>query len=94
MAIAVIGELPGGSAEMDQRMMQEIGVSQNNPPTGGLARLGGPLEGTYQIISVWESEQAWETFKRERMEPALKQMGLSVPEFKVWQLDTFLIPRN
>ena len=94
MAIAVIGELAGGNAQVDQQMMQTLGVSPTNPPAGGLARMGGPLDGTYQIISVWESEQAWEKFKSERMEPAFKQMGRPMPDFKVWQLDTFMTPQQ
>ena len=94
MAIAIIGEMPGGSAEMDQQMMQQMGVSPSNPPAGGLARLGGPSGNGYRILSVWESEAAWETFKREKMQPFFEQAGRPMPQFEVWQLDTFLTPQT
>jgi hypothetical protein len=79
---------------MDQQMMQGIGVSPSSPPQGGLARLAGPIDGTYRIISVWESAEAWETFKTERMEPHFQRIGQPMPDFKVWELDTFMTPQT
>ena len=94
MTIAVIGELPGGNAEMDAQMMQQIGVSPTSPPAGAIARMAGPFEGTYRIISVWESQEAWDTFRRERMEPTFQQSGRPMPRFQVWDLDTFFLAQS
>jgi hypothetical protein len=89
MAIAIIGDLPGGNAQLDQQIMQQIGVSPSSPPAGALARFAGPAEGGWRVISVWESQDAWDTFRRERMEPAFRQAGQQMPTFQVWQLETF-----
>ena len=89
MAIVIIGELPGGNAQFDQEMMRQIGVSPTSPPDGALARFAGPIEGGWRVISVWESQDAWEKFRRERMEPAFKQAGRDMPTYQVGQLETF-----
>jgi len=94
VAIAVIGEMPGGNAETDQAMMQQLGVSPTSPPAGSLARMAGPMEGGWRIISVWESQEAWDTFRRERLEAAFQQMGRPAPSFQVWQIETFFTPQK
>jgi len=92
MAVAVIGELPGGNAQLDQEIQQRIGVSPASPPAGGLARFAGPTEGGWRVIAIWESQEAWETFRRERMEPAFKEAGREMPSFQVWPLESVMIP--
>ena len=91
MAIVVIGEIPGGNAQMDQGLMQAVGISPGNPPAGALMRMSGPMDGGYRIISVWELEDAWQIFRRDKLEPAFKQMGRELPEPKVSQLDNVMI---
>ena len=93
MAILVIGNVPGGNAEMDQQMMQSIGVSADNPPAGGLVRLSGPVEGGYRVITVWESQEAWDAFKRDRLEPFFQKAGREFPAFEVSPLDGFMVPK-
>lgn len=85
MAIAVFGESPSGTAEQDDTMQQRISVA-GNPPAGLLARLAGPFEGGWRVISVCESSEAWETFRRDVLEPALQQAGRPVPVFQIWPL--------
>ena len=48
MAIAVIGDLPGGNAELDQEMLGRLGL-RDAPPPGALARLAGPIEGGWRV---------------------------------------------
>lgn len=83
MAILVIGEVPGGSAETDQAIQQAAGVSPSSPPAGALLRLSGPIDGGWRVISVWESEEAWNTFRRDKLEPAFRQMGREGPQVTV-----------
>jgi len=85
MAIAVIGDTPGGTAEQDEAILQRLNVAEN-PPAGVLARLAGPFAGSWRVISVWESQEAWEAFRRDRLEPALQQAGRPVPPFQLWPL--------
>ena len=89
MAIAVIAEIPGGNAQMDEAMRQQLGVTPETPPAGALARLAGPIEGGWRIFSVWDSQESWDTFRQEKLEPMFNGMGRGMPTFETWQLDTF-----
>ncbi len=90
MAVAVIAVNPGGTAEQDEALQRHLNLA-DNPPAGSLARLAGPVEGGWRIISVWDSEEAFTTFRRERLEPALQQAGRSVPQFEIAPLHSVRI---
>ena len=94
MAIAIIADLPGGTAEFDDSMTQRLNLA-GQPPAGAIARFAGPTESGWRVISVWESEQAWETFRRERLEPALRQASGQVPQFQRMNLHSVrLMPQQ
>ena len=93
MAVIVIGEMQGGNAAMDQRLMQELGV-QDAPAAGVLARFAGPTDSGYRIITVWESEEAFRSFQRERLLPTLERMGIDTTgaaSSRVYPLDSYRI---
>jgi hypothetical protein len=90
MAIVVIAQNPGMTAEQDVAIMQQMNVG-DTPPAGNLARLAGPVESGWRIISVWESQEAFDTFRRERLEPALRQAGRPVPQIQISPLHSVLI---
>lgn len=85
MAIAVIGFSPGGSAEQDMSVMRLLNLAAN-PAPGAMARMAGPRAGGWQVISVWETQEAFESFQRDRLEPAMRQAGVPVPQFEIWPL--------
>jgi hypothetical protein len=82
MAVLVIAEAPGGTAEQDEAMMRQLGLG-DSPAPGALVRVAGPVEGGWRIVSVWESQEAVEAFRRERLEPALRQAGEAMPQIEV-----------
>ena len=90
MAVLVIGTLPGGDAATDTRLQQELGV-QGSPPPGALARFAGPTPSGWRVVTVWESEEAYRTFEREKLLPAFERLGLSPPAREVAQLDNYRI---
>ncbi len=44
-------------------------------PAGLILHVAGPTDEGFRIIDVWESEQAWERFRRERLAPAIAALG-------------------
>lgn len=90
MAVVVIAHNPGGTAEQDEAMMKQLNLA-DNPPTGSLVRVAGPVEGGWRIVSVWESPEAFDTFRRERLEPALRQAGRPIPQFQISPLHSVRI---
>ncbi len=89
MAIAVISDAPGG-AEQFEALQQRMNLMAN-PPAGGLAQLAGAFEGGWRVISVWESEAAWEAFRRDRLEPIFQQAGMPAPQFTIWPLHSMML---
>jgi hypothetical protein len=85
MAIAISTENPGMTAELDDEMTRRLNLAEN-PPAGALGRLAGPGDAGWKILSIWESQEAWDAFRRDRLEPAIRAAGLEVPEFHIWQL--------
>ena len=90
MAIIVFTEIPGGNAEKDQQMMQAVGVAPGKLPAGASLRAAGPIDGGWRVISIWDSEDSWNKFRRETLEPAWKQMGVQ-PQAKVSQLNSVMM---
>ena len=82
MAILVIAEIPGGTAEQDEAMVKRLGIG-SNPPKGSLLRVAGPTPAGWRVVSLWESQEAFDGFRRDRLEPALKEAGRPVPEFQI-----------
>ena len=47
------------------------------PPQGAIFQVAGPAEGGWRVISVWESREAQERFRDERLIPAFNELGVS-----------------
>ena len=90
MAVVAIGEVPGRDAAEDARIGQELDV-ETRPVAGVIARFAGPTERGWRVISVWESEEAFRTFQRERMRPVATRLGLTAPTVEVAQVDSCYI---
>ncbi len=44
-------------------------------PDGLIVHVAGPTESGFRIIDVWESEEAWERFRNERLRPAIRRVA-------------------
>jgi hypothetical protein len=65
-----------GFTEKDYDRVTEAMRLQTNPPKGCLFHCSGAIPGGWRVFDIWESREAFEEFKRERLDPALKQVGL------------------
>jgi hypothetical protein len=45
------------------------------PPEGLVVHVAGPTDDGVRIIDIWESEEAWERFRAERLAPAIAALG-------------------
>ena len=91
MAVVVTADLPGGSAEQDQAMQRQLNLGQN-PAPGALMRLAGPTSNGWRVVSIWESQEAFDQFRQQRLEPALKEAGVSAPQFQIWTAESVFTP--
>lgn len=44
-------------------------------PDGLILHVAGPTDEGVRIIDVWESEEAWQRFRSERLDPAIAALG-------------------
>ena len=90
MAVLVTSLVPGGTAEQDDAIVQALDL-ESNPPAGARVRMAGPWETGWRIMSLWDSEEAFEAFRRERLLPALEGLGRPAPQFEIWPLERLRI---
>jgi hypothetical protein len=98
MAVAVVQEFPiqgdDRGTENYQRVQAALGLKEN-PAAGGLVHTAGFDEeaGVFRIFDVWESQEAWSTFQRERLMPVVQPMleaGGSPPVTRTYELADFM----
>lgn len=85
MSVVVISVAPGVGAEQDAAMLAALDL-ENNPPAGGQLRIAGPTDAGWRIISVWDSQEAFDTFVRDPLERA----GRPTPEFEVSPVESLI----
>jgi hypothetical protein len=82
---------PADQAAHD-RLEQEVGAGiarLGGPPEGLMVHLGYPSDRGFLIVEVWRSEDAFNSFMSDVMEPAIAAAGLAagVTEVRpVWSL--------
>ena len=89
MSVVVISVAPGVGAEQDAALMTALDL-ENNPPAGGRLRIAGPTDAGWRIISVWDSQEDFEAFVRDRITPTFERVGRSVPEFDVSPVESIV----
>jgi quinol monooxygenase YgiN len=60
MAIAMLAEIPGLTHEQYESVVKT--VNETGTPAGALLHAGGPVEGGYRVIEVWQSREAADAF--------------------------------
>ncbi len=78
MAVGVLTNLQTGSDEYDQ--VNAIIKPKENPPEGLIVHTAGQRQdGGMRIFDVWESEQVYNSFREERLMPAVKEVLGEIP---------------
>ncbi|HEX2806196.1 MAG TPA: hypothetical protein VHN80_08500 [Kineosporiaceae bacterium] len=60
MALAMLAEIPDLTREEYELVVRK--VNESGSPAGALFHAGGPIEGGYRVVEVWESREAANTF--------------------------------
>ena len=77
MAYCLIADNPKGNAEIYEQVVQKVRDNGEFPPAGAIFQVAGPFEGGWRVISVWESREAQERFRDERLAPAWQEVGVN-----------------
>jgi quinol monooxygenase YgiN len=60
MALAMLAEIPDLSREQYELVVRK--VNESGSPAGALFHAGGPIDGGYRVVEVWESREAADAF--------------------------------
>ena len=93
MAILSRSELPGVAAEQIAPLIHSLREQMQSFP-GFIAHASGAALGSYQVIEVWESQEAQDRWIREALMPilgpALQAMGVQPSMGQPLTLDQFI----
>ena len=73
MAFVRIIRPPNVTSREYEAVNAQVGLEDKQPP-GLLLHCAGEVDGAWQIIDVWESEEQARTFDEERLAPALEKV--------------------
>jgi hypothetical protein len=81
MAIAVVIDVPGLTAEQHDALVDAMGLTDQpaSAVPGLIFHASGPTATGWRVIDVWEDEAAMARFQRERLGPAVAQLGGMAP---------------
>lgn len=91
MAVGLIMNFPGVTQEQYDTVLEQLNLGGRMPP-GGISHAAGPIEGGWRVVDVWESQEAFDIFFRERLEQAMRNAGMPPPEVDSWPVYSTLEP--
>ena len=71
MAIGEISRFPDGVGADQYDAVQAEMDMEGRPVDGLIFHSAGELEGRFQVFNVWESAENYESFRTERLRPAM-----------------------
>jgi hypothetical protein len=105
MSVAVIQEWLGGGHDTTNydEVKRRMGV-QDDPPAGLIVHTAGTDGEDFRIVDVWETPEAWETFRDERLLPTVRevvselpsarQAAARPPDVRVYDLHDLVLPET
>jgi hypothetical protein len=91
MAIGMVMNFPGVTQEQYDAVLEQLNLGGRMPP-GGISHAAGPIEGGWRVVDVWESQEAFDIFFRERLQQAMQNAGMPPPEVDAWPVYATLEP--
>jgi hypothetical protein len=93
MAVLVHNQGADWNADLYQTIFDRVIPDRSSPPAGLIAHVGAPQEeGGWQVVDVWESEEAFRRFMDESVLPAAQEMGAPPFDTKIIEVHNSLIP--
>jgi hypothetical protein len=83
--VLVVIEIPGGSADLDDAIIEAWDLT-GHPPRGNTLRLAGPMDGGWRVVGLWDSADQFQTFLQERLHLTL-EAGEGQPTVTIWEIE-------
>lgn len=76
MPTVMLMEWPGITQNQYDQVMRNLDLDKK-PETSGIFHVAGFSGGTLRVLDIWESQQAFEKFQRERLQAATQKAGIT-----------------
>jgi hypothetical protein len=90
MAIVVLQDFPGGTAQQYDQVTERLNLGGRSPK-GNLFHVAGPVEGGWRVVDVWESPEALNEFMG-MLGPLAQEAGIAPPQVTTWPAHNILTP--
>jgi hypothetical protein len=74
MSVVVSAVAPGLNAEMYEAVTGRV-MPGDQLPQGCELHIAGPVEQGWRVITVWESREAFDRFRQEKLLPAIREVA-------------------
>ena len=74
MPVAILSEVPDGTVEMYEAVMERLGGKGTLAPGHLLHVVGERAEGGLRVFDVWETREDFERFDEEHLHPAVREV--------------------
>ncbi len=92
MSTVVLMEWASVKQDQYNQVMRTLDLDKN-PPAGGIFHVAGFTAGTLHVLDVWESQQAFEKFQKDRLAAAVQKAGISSqPKVQFYPVHNIYVP--
>ena len=92
MSTVMSMEWAGVTQDQYNKVMRNLDLDKN-PPTGGIFHVAGFTAGTLHVLDVWESQQAFEKFQKDRLVAAVQKAGITTqPKVQFYPVHNIYVP--
>jgi hypothetical protein len=89
MAVAMLIEFPGGNISQYDRVISRLNL-KGRTYKGGLFHVAGATDDGVRVVDVWESQEAFDSFLKDKLGAALEAEGLEPPQISTWEVHNSL----
>ena len=93
MAVAMLLEWPGADEQVYRSLVEALDLGDTLFP-GAILHLAGPTDGGWRAVDVWDTLEAFERFRSEKLTPAMAQVGLPTPRVDAWPVFALATPQG
>ncbi len=94
MSTVMLMEWPGITQDQYNQVMRTLDLDKK-PPAGGIFHVAGFTAGTLHVVDIWESQQAFEKFQKERLAEAVQKAGIKgQPKAQFFPAHNIYVPNS
>jgi len=94
MSTVMLMEWAGVTQDQYNQVMRTLDLDKK-PPAGGIFHVAGFTAGTLRVLDIWESQQAFEKFQKDRLAEAVQKAGItSQPNVQFFPAHNIYVPNS